>query len=363
MRRFTKFKVHISKSSRYLLPYAATLVLSAWAGEIVTPAQRIDDAHRVFNGGSEKIIACIRAKATPKIDLITHAASIKNVERIAPYLDRAFDQYKFSPLERALFISQVIEETGGFSTLNESKKNYGRPGLDSIGQMVNSRDDDDRFKCNPKKGNSANFGPFRGRGLIQVSRCDNYFSVLHSVNQMHDGKEPLRGSENPVEWRADWKYQIGTKKEKREKKGKTVYVDVPVYQEMGSCCPREHWQRMMAKYQQDFGRPVDPYGVFDDPLKIGMTGAEFDNGRGGKIASEQLMVESSIAFWRGGCAATTHHVVDRERLESFERCKDLKDPDYTKFATRCILRCVNPGSGDWEKRQRWLKIAMDNKCF
>jgi hypothetical protein len=321
-----------------MLLLLATLVVPSWAekeAQSLTPQQYINQN---FPGGGtpapkpmapvRKQLHCIRNKGEKKLDLITHDAAAAIIDKISPHLAKAFEKYKFSPMERALFYSQVIEESGGFTSLTESN-NYGNPAGDGIGNVINATLSDPHFKAKKGATRSKQFGDFRGRGLIQVSRCDNYFSVLHYMRQMREGKTAV--------WKADWKYPSG-------KSSKTV----------GTVCTPADIAGMKAA-----NPGIDPYGVLDNPVKMAMLDGEFrDNNGANPIPSEQFLAEASVAFWRGNCGDTSANASDRTKLEALARCKEYAGGEYSAHASKCMTKCVKGVTEGWEKRERWLKVAM-----
>jgi len=311
----------------------STLVWNVHAGEFGGSEQLSASARKSVEAVKQQL-KCIRSKAK-KGELFANPNAEKMIERLAPALENGFYKFKMSPLERALFYSQVIEESGGMLHFTENK-DYKNPAKDPLTALFQAAASDEAFKAKKGATHSAQFGDFRGRGLIQVSRCDNYISALHYMNLMNAGKKP--------EWKPYWEY--------------VVHAKVPEKKKIGTVCSPQEIKAVEAQYRKNYGTELDPYGVFENPMKMAMIDGVLQDSKGkNMIVSEQFMVEASLSFWRGKCNDVVVNTVDRNRLATYEPCREFADKDYNVHASKCITKCVKGRIDGWEKRMRWLEIA------
>jgi hypothetical protein len=354
----------------------ATLVAVSWADREakVTPQQEITPQEYIDNnwphGPSYRPpvdvvrgeLNCIRSKASPKDDIATPDAA-KMIEILAQPLENAFRKFKVSRLERALFYSQALEESGGFTTLNERPVYKNKANADDpIGHLALAALDDvhkvkDKNEDRAARAKRAlQYKEFRGKGLMQLSRCDNYLSVIHYLNQMNAGKTPV--------WKPYWEYPVSDKilVFKKVVDGKTITERKRDLKQISQVCTPEQRKLVAAEYERETGMNANLYGAWDEPQKFAMLGADFTDPLSKKtISSEKFMVESSLAIWRGSCGKAVNVAANSARLKQDPLCADFKDEDYAVHATRCVTNCIRGNikdAKDLEKRQRWLGIAM-----
>lgn len=305
----------------------------ACADEAVTPSQYIQRGFEDLSVVRAEL-ACLQKEGKKGEDLITRPDATAMMNLLSPHLEAGFRKFGLGGRERALFYSQVIEESGAFTTMTESKSYAHQPGADPIGQLTVAAIYDRQFAGHKGAKKSKHFGQFRGRGLLQISGCENYLSVIHYLNLMDKGQPPV--------WRSGWRYQ---------QDGQNISI--------GTVCSDEDLAKFARQYNDKFRMNADLYGILDNPARLAMVGAQLTDPMSKKtVPSEQVLVESSLAFWRGQCGKTLEHVADPQRLKNYDPCRSYASDDYFDHATKCLTKCVKGSTGDYERRSRWLKTAM-----
>lgn len=285
------------------------------------------------NTDVEREVDCIRLQTDGKEPIKTQAA--KNmINVLGRPLEDGFERFKLNTFERALFYSQAIEETGGFTQLTESKT-FENAGASPLGQLAAKAINDEKFKEKKGARASKNFGQFRGHGLFQISRCDNFVSIAHYLNKLYNGdKAPT--------WKANWEYETS--------KGED--------EQLGSVCTPKQLSEFRAAYAKKYGRDPNIYGVLEQPVRFAMIGSEFvDPVTKRTIDSERFMVDASLAFWRGKCGAVVKAIKSQSSLSAFERCADFKGA-FIDRAVQCLTQCVKGSTEGWERRSAWMKTAL-----
>ncbi|NJL25651.1 MAG: hypothetical protein HC902_11080 [Calothrix sp. SM1_5_4] len=281
----------------------------------------------------QKELECIRDLTANKGELIKSPQSAEMIKHLAPVIQDAFQRFNVKGIERALFYSQALEESGALTVLSESTK-YGIAGRDAIGNVIVSAINDPLYRARPGAKASREFGIYRGRGLIQISRCDNYLSIIHYLNLLYAGRKP--------EWKAYWEVK-GTK-------GKREIKEV---------CSKEDVADASAHYRTQYGMNPNLYGAFEDPMRFAMIDGELTDPMSKKtIASEKFMLDATLAYWRGRCGETVDRSADRAALKTYAACSQFQSEDYLTHASKCLTRCIKGSISGWERRMAWLKLAL-----
>lgn len=282
----------------------------------------------------QKELKCIQAKTDGGQELIKTPQATQMIKRLSPYLQDGFDRFNMGGFERAFFYSQALEESGAFTMLSE-RKNMEVVGGDAIGNMIVNDSNDKFFK--EKKGAKASreFGVYRGRGLVQISGCDNYISTINYLNQVYNQKEPR--------WNAYWYIT--------ENGNRKVIT---------TTCTEAEKDKLINQYAATHqNMNANLYGAFKDPSRLSMIGGEFtDPLSRKKIDSEKLMVDSSLAFWRGKCGETARYAATKASLDTYAPCAPYANADYLSHAVRCLTKCIRGTDSGWERRLKWMKVAL-----
>lgn len=290
----------------------------------------------------ERELECVRLHTDDGREMIKSRAASEMIHRLAPYMEDGFKAFKFSLFEKAAFYAQSIEESGGFTQLAEAgkRKSYAREGADPIGHMISIEDNNGLFEQKKGAVKSRQFGVFRGRGLVMISRCDNYLSTAHYLNDLYSGKPPA--------WKTYW--EIKTGKDPKTKKD--------IMEQIGTVCSEKELKAYKDQYLMTYKRNANIYGVLEDPMRFAMIGWELtDPVTKKKMASEKFMVDASIAFWRGKCADHVDHAMDQKKLATFDKCAEFKGP-YMDWAAKCLTKCIKGSTEGWERRAMWMKRAL-----
>ena len=277
-------------------------------------------------------LECIRQFAGPEQAMIRSNKAWRLAEKIAPELESAFNDFKFTGKERALFYSQVLAETGGLTQLSETK-NFD-DASSGMNQMFSNIVNEPQFGGASGAKASANLGEFRGRGLVQITRCDNIVSTLHFIN--------LRERHRPPVWKSDWKYKVGAEEF-----------------QIGSFCTPEQKKAFGADYRQRFGMDANLYNALHEPGRLAMTDAVWQDPISlRKISSERLLVHASMAYWRGRCGRWVDNSLSPEMLNGFDLCKKFAGGSYMDHVSKCLTYCVRGTVDGWQERRRWMDLAQ-----
>lgn len=292
----------------------------------------------------EKELQCIQFQTKDKKEHIAQAKATKMIHLLAGPLDESFKRFKVGTFERAMFYAQTIEESGGFTMLSESAQ-IASNGPDPLAHVIHATANDAYFQPGAKvksekfKANaSSQYGEFRGRGLLQISRCDNFLSVIHYLNQLYAGKIP--------EWKSDWKLT--------DSAGNTQPLSVK--------CSKEQLKEFASEYRRTYGMNANLYGALDDPMHFAMIGSELkDPVTLKKISSERFMVDSSLAYWRGRCGKSVRDASDVKRITEDGPCAKFastKNEEPLAIAVKCITQCVHGTTDGWERRLAFMNSAL-----
>lgn len=282
------------------------LALLGHAAEIATPTAT--STATAAPNSTLQDLQCIQLNA-PAGSPIKGANATQIFTKLSPMLDQAFNKMGFAPLERALFLSQAIEETGGFTQLSESKS-FTNQGDSALGHLASAITNDGLFSQRAGAKSSHEFGVFRGRGLLQISRCDNFFTVVHYLNQYYRG-----GKSEDLRWQSHWEIDeaqtrreiASVQKEIRDSSNaaklerlRTRMAQLEKTKTANTlnevCTPRQI-AKMKDQYRERYGMDANLFGLLDDPKRFAQLGMEFTDPVSGKhIDSEQLMVDSSLAY-------------------------------------------------------------------
>jgi hypothetical protein len=298
----------------------------------------------------EKELRCLRQRLiirNEKNNLLKSDQAGNMIGLLAEPMARSFKKFNMTdPRERAFFYAQIIVESGGFTKLSETTNHTpekslsnATPGGAAITQIIEEDRQDPKFHG---KSGSAGYGEFRGRGLLQITRCDNYLSVIHYLNLMYRGLPPA--------WQSGWSYERG---------GKEVAI--------AQTCSATDMREMQKEYADEKHMNPNLFGAFEDPLKFGLVGVTLtdDSLPQPKISSAEFMVDTSLAYWKSRCAGIIHNL-DPVSLNRYLPCfgNYYQEGDTAEaLANKCVTQCVK-GSGKQEtlrasqERLRYLKDAM-----
>ena len=275
---------------------------------------------------------CIRSKVDSAHSLIRQPRAWSMIKKFSGRLEKSFQKLGFTDFERALFYSQILAETGGFTHFSETKDF--KAGQSPMEQLVADVLDDARFEAKKDAKKSAEFGQCRGRGLVQVSRCDNLISAIHYMNLEERGREP--------KWLSDWTYKVAGQERR-----------------ITTTATPEDIKAFESEYRMRFGMDADAYGVLREPRRASMTDVVWQDKTTQKsISSEQLMVNISMAYWRGRCGPVLRNVVTPNRLAEYELCQKFAGGSYLEHAIKCLTYCVRGTTDGWQERLKWMGFAM-----
>ncbi|MBX3021576.1 MAG: hypothetical protein KF799_07855 [Bdellovibrionales bacterium] len=281
----------------------------------------------------EREFECIRLRTDNNHEMIKQPAALSMIKVLSQAMEDGFKEFNFSLFERAMFYSQAIEESGGFTQMTEAKQ-FVKAGADPIAHFIMADTNDKHFKAQKGAKVSSKFGSFRGRGIIQISRCDNYFSTIHYLNQMYSGQTPT--------WKAYWEYGP---------KGKRQQIE--------EVCNKADIKAMKDEYLVTQGMSANLYGILDDPSRLAVVKWEIqDPTTKRKIASEKLMVDATMAYWRGRCGQHVDASSDMALLAKFKPCEAYRSKKYLEWAVKCVTRCIKGTTDGWQKRLAWMEKAL-----
>lgn len=329
------------------------LVQLSWADRTADPAPgsfdknfKVQDTTRFHKPANtvETELLCIRNKTENKLEMIKMPAAEEMIKHMAPYLQKGFDHYNETALGRALFYSQAIEESGGFTQVAEAVT-LNRQGADPIAHEITDAENDitlTKFTGTKPPPASMKLAGHRGRGLLQLTGCANYLSVTHYLNQQYSGES------EPV-WRQHWP-------DWKDSAGQTVQLEPAA-----RCSSKQlhSFEKMYNNKYSDRGWHANLYGALHEPQNFSRLGFEFtDPVSKKKISSEKLMVDGSLAYWRGQCGETVRAASDPAKLKVYRGCENHRDSDYVSWAARCVTACIKGSSNGWQKRAQWLRKAL-----
>lgn len=335
----------------------------------VSPRRAPEPTQEPANSLALSQLQCIQRQVTNRAAFIKNGTASANMKQIAPALERAFRKNKFSPAERRHFFAQMLVETAGLTSLSETAnlrtdKNMENASTGSLAMVnlirttsMSAPPTDKKLKHNSR---SVHFGDFRGRGLIQITGCDNFLSVLHYLNLQYSGSQP--------QWQTSW--YASEEKATREKPIKHLQI--------GKSCSGENQKKLeevLRIYQKNYNMDLDLYGAVSEPMRFAMVGSEFPQSpnhhrrdRSGHacknrpsercIDSEDFMVDATMAYWRGRCGKYITRSLNGTS-SSIPECKKIElasdSPALTQV--KCITRCIKGDAASSDKRLEWLRLA------
>lgn len=317
-------------------------------------------------------LTCIRSKAE-KGSLFASCVAGENIKLLAPFLQDAFDRVKMGPRERSLFYSQILVESSYLTKFAETQDHTPRAcqeGADSkpvapkdcfkveetgdaaIRDIIAISEDDTKFGQRKGARHSRNFGEFRGRGLIQLTRCDNYLSVIDYLNKQY------RGQSNP-DWQPAW--HTGAEQKKSN--------------QLGAVCEKDELDAMMKRYSDvhQGKMSLNLYDAIENPNNFGMPRTDLKDApseaypsSGDKlmrsITGEKFMVDSAMAYWRGRCGDAIKSFITNPKNGRSVYCPPGREAMTENEAlTKCMTGCIK-GIGSmesWEKRKHWYERAQE----
>lgn len=299
----------------------------------------------------EKELLCIRARMNQKggIHLLRSEASKNMIELLSTGMEASMKKFKMmSANERAFFYAQIIVETGGFTKLSETTNHSIEGSLSNasagsafITQFIEAHEQNDDFS-NSNNSGSAGYGVYRGRGLIQLTGCDNYLSTIHYLNQFYAGRE------QPY-WRGYWTFE--------NSEGATEQVT--------ATCSRNDLPRIQESYRQlnsTSNYNANLYGAFEDPMRFAQVGATLTNPNNATqtISSVEFMTDAAIAYWRGRCGEYASSLNARE-IGLNMSCRQMRQDGDTwqENANRCLTKCVRGTTNGSEQRLEYLNEALE----
>lgn len=254
----------------------------------------------------EKDLQCIQTKSNHTENAINNPKTTKMFRLLAVPLQDGFKRFQFSPFEKAMFYSQVLDETAAFTLLPEA----------------------------PVKAQSG-LGTL---GLVPFSGCGNFISVVHYLNLMNANKTP--------EWKQDWTYKDATGASRR----------------ITDQCSKEQLKAFASEYRRIYGKDVNLYGAIDNPARFAVVGESLKDPISGKtIASEQFMTDASLAQWRGKCGKVVYGASDINGLGAGGPCAEFTKGDNADLlvaAVKCVTQCVHGSIKGWQKRLEYMKAAL-----
>jgi hypothetical protein len=265
-------------------------------------------------------LTCMQEKDKHTPSMFKSANAKCMIKILAPYMERSLKKIDMGPKQRALFYSQVIVESGAFTHLSESSSfdTSGNPSCDGrraagsmgISQLIKNAEGD------------ATQAKFRGRGLIQLTRCDNYISALHYVNLQAKGQSPY--------WQPYW--------------NATSEPNSLFDQQIGAHCTPTQMIAMKTSYRAKFHMPLDPYGLISNPENLVMVGGTLTNRETkSTMEAETLMVDMALAYWRGRCGT----LVDKA-VRTYKTNAEI---------SQAVTKCVRGSTESWEERNEWFEIG------
>ncbi|MBY0315261.1 MAG: hypothetical protein K2Q26_07065 [Bdellovibrionales bacterium] len=294
-------------------------------------------------------IRCIQQRDSRPMRADRRNLATLHAQALSPSIQRAFNSYGFSVEERRHFYAQMMKETGALTSLSETQRFQERSTATDTSQLgmetllKTTADDHRDFRGGASNArHSSQFGDFRGRGLIQITGCDNFLSILHYLNLKYSGAE--------TEWQNAW-YASHRQEDRSKQIGRVCNGD-----------NQHNLREVMRRYQERYNMDLDLYGAISDPRRFAMLGGEFQqsprhhrndrsghpcvNQRGSRcISSEDFLVDASMAFWRG-----------RFPGGIYRRCRGERNSEQT---LRCITKIVTGAENPTEitERLKWYRIA------
>lgn len=315
---------------------------------------------------------CMQKKAE-KGSLFSSCVARENIKMLAPFLQDAFDRANMGPRERSLFYSQILVESSYLTKFAETMDHapracqqgpgnqydkpedcfgYKKQDDSAIRDIIAIAEDDTKFVQKKGAKHSKNFGEFRGRGLIQLTRCDNYLSVIDYLNKQY------RGQRNP-----DWQPAWHTEREQRRDN------------QLGATCEKDELDAMMKRYSEvhQGKMSLNLYNAMENPMNFGLPRTDLkdvpsDNypSRDDKlmrsITGEKFMVDAAMAYWRGRCGDAIKNFITNPKQGRSVYCPPGRESMTENEAlTKCMTGCIK-GIGSmesWEKRKHWYERAQE----
>ncbi|MCB9072703.1 MAG: hypothetical protein H6623_03710 [Bdellovibrionaceae bacterium] len=296
-----------------------------------------------------KVLTCMQKKFDGKA-LFKSEEAKRNVQLLAPFLELAFEREKMSKKERALFLSQAIVESGGFTHFSETKKLTADKGgsenrttlqlaMDVLAKAANGDLLAGKAKAGAK--HSSQFGQYRGRGMIQLTGCDNYLSALHYLNLKYRNQKPY--------WQPYW-YASEEKQPPKET-------------QVGHVCSDAQLNKIMEIYEKNSQHKMslNLYDALEDPMRLGWAGATLhDKKLEQDITGEKFMMDIAMAYWKGRCGEGIESILKNPQKTTSSFCpKDRRKMDNDEIISRCTTQCVKGSQGSWKERNTYFKLAQE----
>lgn len=314
--------------------------------------------------------------------------SLENLKTFASFLDTALrrprsNRKPLGPTERALFYSQIFVESAFFSHLSETKKfstshtDSSDPQRLAMSALVHNVNSDSDFKEKVNSRTSNNYGQYRGRGLIQLTGCDNMLSAIHYLNMEYSGKNPewishwdIRTNEQIKKDRIDLtkKYRESLSSDEIEKKIQAVAKQ----NQIGPVCnDPQKLEKLINSYSESHpGMSLNLFGAVKDPFRFSMPGADFTDEKTKKrITGEKFMVDTTLAYWNGRCGKDIQEFIRSPKSSESVFCpskSDRQKMNDQEIISYCATKCVKGSvggrgeKGGWHDRHHWFLEAQ--KC-
>lgn len=337
------------------LALTVSTVAFAQGDAVVSDEQAIQEVLDLQNSARgmnsvDRELMCLQDKA--KQALHSSDAAIQMYKLLSPDLMKMFRQNKMGKQERALFYAQMMEETGGLTNMTETDDHRA-----IVPDTVDPNNNTALVQYNQENKDTvcpAKFGIFCGRGILQVTRCDNYISVLHYLNleekrtddvyQQVVKHKPVMPA-NPY-WKPYWYYS----------NGKTQVTEN---------CSQSQIADLKIAYKKETGMELDPYNLLtkEGIKNFSVPGKAIKGSNGKTLFTNKLQIIAAMAIWKGNCGAHVEAMLS-DRRRSFEKCQKLINPSETNgngHKSRCITQCIRGSSGGWEQRHKWFELLMEKK--
>ncbi len=265
------------------------------------------------------------------------------LKNLSPHMLRSFEKFKLlgNDIERALFLSHVVVESGGFQHFSETKSFQKYQCVEGLGegisagntlmtQVIVADQQDSKFGKGSGAG-SWSMGSNRGFGPIQITGCSNRLSVIHYLNQFY------RDPNLTPTWRENWTY--GRDGEK---------------QIMGNCTESQR-NEFIISYGVSQEMNANLYGAFHDAGNLGLVGGTVNDPVTNlkpssveippmtPLSSTEFMFDASLAYWKGRNQELISNLSSPQDLYTSE-CKEQhyrgERDDWQSLAVRCSTRRI-----------------------